>query len=216
MRTTHQYLEKYPIAPDSEKLIVGTIHPHHHDNFLLPIFYGNVLSVWSILGEAFPQDLPKPLTLEGIVKFLHHKKISVSDTIISCERKNPTALDQDLTCIELNTQILADIRNSKITEALFTSGFGKNNAFKLFYEDILGLKITKEIRVNREVMLDEKVFGRPIKLTVLYSPSGSSNVGLSKSKAYLEYRERRKDDGPMQRPVFDFKVDYYRSKFGGK
>jgi len=216
MRTTHQYLEQYPIAPDSEKLIVGTIHPHYHDNFLLPFFYGNVLSIWSILGEAFPQELPKPLTLEGIVKFLRDKKISVSDTVLSCERKNPTALDQDLTCIELNRKIMDDIRNSAINEVLFTSGFGKNNAFKLFYVDILGRKITQDIREKREVTLEEELFGRPVKLTILYSPSGSSNVGLSKSKAFRDYLERKKHDGPMHRPVFDFKVDFYRSKFGGE
>jgi hypothetical protein len=34
--TTHQYLDKYPISKDSEKLIVGTIHPHDHDNFTIP------------------------------------------------------------------------------------------------------------------------------------------------------------------------------------
>jgi hypothetical protein len=39
----------------------------------------------------------------------------------------------------------------KISEILFTSGFGKNNAFKLFYVDILGQKFTPEIKSNRQV-----------------------------------------------------------------
>ncbi len=210
MITTHQYLDKYPISKDSEKLIVGTIHPHNHDSFIIPFFYGNVISLWNILSEAYPNDLKKPIKLNGILDFLKFKKISVSDTIWKCERKNPTALDKDLIPIELNRQIKDNIKNSKISEILFTSGFGKNNAFRLFYVDILGLKITKEIRAKREVILKKEIFGRPIKLTVLYSPSGTSNVGLSKSKAYLD---KKKKYEKSSRPVYDFKIDYYKEKF---
>ena len=213
MITTHQYLDKYPIWADSEKLIVGTIHPHDHDNFTIPFFYGNVTSIWTILSEAFPDDLKRPLTLDGILKFLKSKKISVSDTIRKCDRKNPTALDKDLIPIELNKQIKDDIRKSKISEILFTSGFGKNNAFKLFYVDILGQRITPEIKSNRQVTLDKELFGRPIKLTVLYSPSGSSNVPLSTSKIFLENKHKY---SKSSRPVYDFKVDYYRDIFESK
>lgn len=210
MRTTHQYLTKYPISPDSEKLIVGTIHPHDHANFTIQFFYGNVTSLWKILGQAFPQEMDQPLNLQGILKFLKAKKISVSDTIVVCDRKNPTALDKDLIPIELNKGIIDEIKKSKITEILFTSGFGKNNAFRLFYVNILGLKITPDIKQNREVIVDQTVFGRPVKLTILYSPSGSSNVGLSKSKLYLENKSKY---NKSSRPVYDFKIDYYRNKF---
>ena len=48
--TTHQYLDKYPIVKESEKLVVGTIHPHNHKKFTIPFFYGNVTSIWSILS----------------------------------------------------------------------------------------------------------------------------------------------------------------------
>ena len=157
MRTTHQYLEKYPISTESEKLIVGTIHPHDYNNFTIPFFYGNVTSLWNILSEAFPDKLKKPLSLEGIINFLSIKKISVSDTIKKCDRQNPTSLDKDLIPIDLNERIINDIKKSKIKEILFTSGFGKNNAFRLFYTDILGLKITQEIKKNREIVVDEKM-----------------------------------------------------------
>ena len=213
MTTTHQYLDIYPISKDSEKLIVGTIHPHDHSKFVIPFFYGNVTSIWTILSEAFPKDLKRPLTLDGVLKFLQEKKISISDTIVKCDRKNPTALDKDLIPILLNQKIKDEIRNSKITEILFTSGFGKNNAFRLFYVEILGLKITKDIIEKREVILDNQYFGRTIKLTVLYSPSGSSNVGLSKSKLYLRSKIKYEKS---KRPVYDFKVDYYRDKFDRK
>ena len=213
MRTTHQYLDKYPISKDSKKLIVGTIHPHGHETFLIPFFYGSVSSLWNIFSDAFPQELQSPITLEGVLQFLKNKKISLSDTIRVCERKKPTPFDNDLIPIELNTQIIDNIRNSDITEIFFTSGFGKNGAFKLFYKDILGLKITPDIKEKREVMLDETIFGREIKLTALYSPSGSSNIGLSKTKQYLENKSKYANS---PRPVYDFKVDYYREKFGEK
>ena len=210
MRTTHQYLDKYPISRESKKLIVGTIHPHDHENFYLPFFYGNVLSIWTILSDAFPDELTQPLTLDKILTFLKGRNISVSDTITICDRMNPTALDEDLIPVELNKRIKDDIRNSEIVEILFTSGFGKNNAFKLFYEDILGLTITNNIKENREVILDKEIFGRPIKLIVLYSPSGASNVGISKSKLFLANKESYNNS---KRPVYDFKVDYYRKMF---
>ena len=213
MITTHQYLDKYPISTESEKLIVGTIHPHDHSKFIIPFFYGNVTSLWTILSEAFPDDLNQPLTLEGILKFLKTKKISVSDTIRKCDRKNPTALDKDLIPIDLNEQIIEDIKKSKISEILFTSGFGKNNAFKLFYVDILKEKITIEIKEKRGLIFDKKHFGRPIKLTVLYSPAGTANVGLSKSKLYLDNKHKF---ATSHRPVYDFKVKYYRDNFDRK
>lgn len=210
MVTHHQYLNKYPISPNSEKLIVGTIHPHHHENFLIPFFYGNKNSIWNILSDAFPNELEKPLSHEGILNFLALRKIAMSDTILKCERKKSTALDKDLIPIKLNTKLIDDIKNSNINEILFTSGFGKNSAFRLFYQNILGYRITDEIKTKREVFIDENQFGRPIKLTILYSPSGSSNVGLSTSKIYLENKEKYKNSA---RPVYDFKVDYYRNKF---
>lgn len=133
MITTHQYLKIFPISKDSTKLIVGTIHPHDHKTFRIPFFYGSVTSLWKILGQAFPNELVEPFHLQGILGFLEKRKISISDTIVKCERKNPTALDKDLIPIELNKGIIEDIKNSQIAEILFTSGFGKNNAFKIFY-----------------------------------------------------------------------------------
>lgn len=56
MTTTHQYLDKYLIATDNEKFIVGTIHPHDHNNFIVAFFYGNKLSIWTILNDAFKWD----------------------------------------------------------------------------------------------------------------------------------------------------------------
>ena len=209
MTTKHQYLEKYPILPESEKLIVGTIHPHDHEKFEIPFFYGNMSTIWKILNEAFSNELGN-LSLEEVTEFLKKRKISVSDTIKECGRKASTANDSDLTEVKLNHEILEQIRNSKISEILFTSGFGKNNAFRLFYVDILKQTLTEKIKNNRGIILDPEHFGRPVKLTVLYSPAGTANIGLSKSKIYLENKHKYQG---IKNPVQAFKVDYYREKF---
>ncbi|ESU19809.1 hypothetical protein FEDK69T_30650 [Flavobacterium enshiense DK69] len=46
----------------------------------------------------------------------------------------------------LNQKIIDDSKKSKITKIFFTSRFGKNNAFRIFYVYILGLKITDDIK----------------------------------------------------------------------
>ena len=213
METIHQYLDKYPISKDSEKLIVGTIHPHNHENFQIPFFYGNKNSIWNILSEAFPEDLKKPIKLEEVEKFLTKRKIALSDTIIKCKRKSSSAQDHHLIPLELNRQLITQIKNSNIKEIFFTSSFGKNNAFKLFYIDILGnKKIPLEVKQNREIVISE-IFGRPIKLTILYSPSGSANIGLSKTKLYLENYNKY---AGFKSPLNAFKIDYYREKFSDK
>lgn len=209
LHTKHQYLKLYPISPDSHKLILGTIHPHHHEGFQVSFFYGNVMSLWNILSESFPGEISNPITLDSILRFLNNRKISMSDLIIECDRKNDTALDEDLIPTMLNHDLLRQISNSKIEDLYFTSGFGVNNAFKLFYVDLLKQKINAEIRTHREIILDDRFFGRPVKLHILYSPSGLANTGMSKSKLYIENKHKY---AGSKRPVSEFKIEYYRSK----
>lgn len=208
--THHLYLDKYPVSPEAEKLIVGTIHPHDESQFELPFFYGNQLSLWKILQQAFPEDFGPELTLDAIRCFLTKHRIAVSDTIRECIRKNNSALDQDLIPTRLNLELPEQIRQSRIREIFFTSGFQKNNAFKLFYVDILGLKITGEIRKNREVLLSPHVFGRPVKLTILYSPSGAANRAWAQTKIWRD-NQHKYINSPT--PLQNLKVDYYREKF---
>jgi hypothetical protein len=210
MTTKHQYIDLYPILAESKKLILGTIHPHDHHNFLVPFFYGNKLSIWNILNDAFPNELGQPISLAGIQAFLSKHKIAISDTIRECNRSNPTALDSDLIPTNLNYQLIDQIKNSNIDQIFFTSGFQKNNAFRLFYVDIIKQKLTKEIRTNREITLNPNLFGRPIKLTILYSPAGTANIGLSKSKIYLDNKIKYYN---LKNPVQAFKIDYYKNIF---
>jgi hypothetical protein len=72
------------------------------------------------------------------------------------------------------------------------------------------MKLTSKIRKERGVLLSPKFFGREIHLKVLYSPSGSANVGISRSKLYLNKKGQYKNH---LAPVLAFKIDYYREMF---
>src|SRR5687768_12288238 len=133
LKSKHKFIGKYPIDPKSEKLILGTIHPHDHGKFKTEFFYGNSNALWLLLSDAFPKELKKPVSLDGILQFLRNRKISISDTIIECERPAGSTSDHELKVLKLNHALITAIKDSKINMIYFTSGFGKNNAFKLFY-----------------------------------------------------------------------------------
>lgn len=81
MKTTHRYIQAHPISKNSRKLILGTIHPHNHKDFIIPFFYGNKLSLWEILNEAFNNEMGEEINLKGVLQFLGNRRIAVSDTI---------------------------------------------------------------------------------------------------------------------------------------
>lgn len=211
MTSKHQFLPLYPIESDSRKLIVGTIHPPDPSRFRVQFFYGNKGSLWNILHQAFPAELRDPDSVESIRSFLKARKISMSDTVAECRRKNPSALDSDMTDIRLHEGMIGQIRDSAIQEIFFTSGFGTNNAFKLFYTGLLKQRITPAIREQKGILLDALFFGRPVRLTVLHSPAGTANISLSRNKEYLASRHLYEG---LKSPVHTFKVDYYRRVFG--
>ncbi len=210
IETIHRYLDVYPVDPKSERVIVGTIHPHDTASFKIPFFYGSKASLWEILDEASDGEIGKPITLNGVLRFLKKHRIAISDTVRECRRKSTEWADSDLIPTRLNVELLEQIRNSKIREVLFMSGFGKTNAFKLFYVDMLKRKITPEIRMEREVVLEPAVFGRPVKLSILYSPSGAASIAIAQSEIYRNNKEKY---AGSRTPVHDFKVEYYREKF---
>ncbi|MBQ9798725.1 MAG: hypothetical protein IJO40_02160 [Thermoguttaceae bacterium] len=58
--TRHAYLDLYPVDPNSTRVVVGTIHPHDEENFFLPFFYGNKMSLWKMLNLATNGELNDP------------------------------------------------------------------------------------------------------------------------------------------------------------
>ncbi|WP_426791767.1 hypothetical protein [Sphingobacterium sp. WOUb80] len=204
--TSHQFIKTNPIKKTDERLILGTIHPHDVSSFKLPFFYGNRNSIWNIFRDVFPEDLPEMYSVEDIQKLLSNKNIAVSDTILQCERLSNSALDKDLRPIRLNLDLIEDIKKSAISRIYCTSGFGKNNAFRLFYDGILGLKLTRDIKQEKSVVLPVGIFGREIIVSLLPSPSGAANISLSKS---VGYKSSSFFNSQSTRPVYDYKVSLY-------
>lgn len=208
--TVHQFLDVYPLKPTDELLILGTIHPHFVADFKIPFFYGNRNSLWNLLHDAFPEEIPNDFSLADIVHFLDKRRIAMSDNILRCRRKKNSSLDVDLEVITLNHALIHQIKSSRIKCIYCTSGFGKNSSFRLFYEELLGLKITKEIKVDRKVDLPVEIFGRELSVYILPSPSGAANIALSQTLAY-KASVYYGSDSPH--PVYDYKVSLYKDYF---
>lgn len=203
--TVHKFIDKYPIRLDDKSLILGTIHPHMLENFKVDFFYGNKNSLWDILGHAKNIQLT---TLTDITNFLLKNKISISDLVLQCNRKHSgITSDKDLYKLILNKKIKDEILNSNIETIYFTSAFGKNNAATLFF-DMFELEIPQNWKNTYEMNIN--FFGKKIKCVILLSPSGASNMGISKSKIYLNNKDKYTT---FKTPVKQFKIDFYKEKF---
>lgn len=206
--TTHRYLNQYPIKNSSTSLIIGTIHPHLVNEFVIDFFYGNVGSFWSILSEAFPSRNFN--NRDEIINTLNSYNVSITDMISKCSRENEhITQDAKLFDVVLNIDLIENgIKNSKIDTIFFTSRFGKNNAAKLFTK---AFKIKCDFNSETsEFYIPESFFGRKIRCIVLFSPSNNANIGISKSKSYLKNKFKYED---IKHPIKQFKIDFYREKF---
>lgn len=207
IQTKHKYINENAVKRDDTSLILGTIHPHQTDDFLIDFFYGNINSIWNILAESFPKYNFD--SKENIKNTLQLNNVWISDIILECDRENEKVTqDKELKNLKLNVdKIEESIKNSKIKTIYFTSGFGKNNAAKLFCNYF---NIKAELNKKREFIIPEEVFGREIKGIVLFSPSGQANIGISRNKQYLEQKEKYIY---YKNPVSRFKTDFYYDAF---
>lgn len=207
MKTIHKFIDKYPINPDSKRLIIGTIHAPTTD--VVEFFYGSSVSIWRIFKESFPNIILDPTNLDSILEFLKRNKMSVTDTIRICDRIDDSALDSKLIPSEYNTKLLDQLLNSKVDTLYFTSGFGKNNAFRLFYVNILGHRYVEDAKKKRREF-DLTIQDRVFKCNILYSPSGSANRSIARS---IEYKNSAEKYSGFQRPINAFRIDKYREMF---
>lgn len=161
----HRYIKKFPLESELEYLVIGTIHPSSTP--MIDYYYGNVASFWKIVKSIYPNysfDSP-----EHIREWQNNFKIGMTDTVVQCRRKAQTAFDSDLIIDDedynwgLKNYIIAN--KEKLKGLLFTSGEGKNGAYKNF----------KKIMGNGFGLIQEKCI-------VLPSPSGSSTLSYFKGK----------------------------------
>jgi len=203
--TRHKYTDVYGVKATDTSLILGTIHPHNTDQFQIDFFYGNRNSIWNILSSAFPNHNFN--TQDAIIKTLAINNIWISDIILECERDDESITqDKKLKSIKLNDfQIEEGLQKSEIKTIFFTSGFGKNNAAKLFCDRF---KINPVLNNHREFIISHDIFGREIIGVVLFSPSGQANVGIKRNKLYLEQLENY---CTCKTPISRFKIDFYKN-----
>ncbi|PUZ28643.1 hypothetical protein DCC81_03935 [Chitinophaga parva] len=211
MTTHHRYLDRHPVNPSARAIIIGTIHPHDYTGFAMDFFYGSQCSTWTILAEAFPDRFPNPITREAVLDFLTTHRITMSDTIRSCDRISNTALDTHLIPRAFNLQLVDQLRNSQIEHVFFTSGAGKNGALRTFYTGILRYKyLPITVSLSKTGLLPTDIFGRDIAYTVLYSPATTADRGIMKTKAFKEVRHLYQH---YDSPVHAYKVALYRQAF---
>jgi hypothetical protein len=206
--TIHNYIDNYPIAPNSTRLIIGTIHPHLIENFNIDFFYGNIGSFWDILSNAFPQR--QFGNLEQINETLNNYNVAITDIIRQCDRENENVTaDSELYNIINNGQQIQDgIANSQINTIYFTSRFGINNAARLFI-DTFNINYNFN-EITSEFIIPQNYFGRQIRCVVLYSPSNNANRGIARAAPYLNNIGHFQQ---FEHPIKQFKIEFYQNKF---
>jgi hypothetical protein len=172
----HPFIKKYPLRSQYKYLVLGTFPPAQKldskivRQFKVDYFYGNVASFWKIIQEIYPKN--KFTDIESIREWQEEYSIGISDTILTCKRKNQKSTkDSDLILewVDYNHELKAYIlENEKFIEKIiFTSGHNCNNALfnlKIIMGDDFA-KIEKKIIVN------------------LPSPSGGSNTSFFNNKS---------------------------------
>ncbi|MEI6679844.1 MAG: hypothetical protein WCL21_14615 [Mariniphaga sp.] len=209
--TFHRYIDQYPILPESTKLIIGTIHPHRVVNFNIDFFYGNMGSFWDILSLSFPNH--QFGNRHQILTTFRNYGVSITDIIRQCDRENEYVTEDSklYNLIDNGVQIQEGLIHSNINTIYFTSRFGVNNAAKLFVERF-GIKYTDTFnQQTSQFMIKSNVFGREIRAVVLYSPSNNANRGIARSAPYLNNIDRYQH---FEAPIKQFKIEFYRDKFG--
>lgn len=167
-KETHPFINKFPLNKPYKYLVLGTFPPSQKlysekDRlFKVDYFYGNVASFWNLLQELYPNN--KFIDIQNIIDWQNHYSIGISDTILSCKRKNKNSTkDSDLILEWADyNHGLKDyiIKNEKFIEKIiFTSSNNCNSAlfnFKIIMGEFF-IKIESKLVTN------------------LPSPSGGSN-----------------------------------------
>jgi len=131
---THPYLDQGEIQ-GSTKLILGSFPVYEctdHDNPLKQrnrlregttrFFYGSADSeFWEFYKNYIDSTIERPLNQRAILLSLSQRNIAISDTIISCERKEYSSADNDLKKKEYNVEGLQTLIPKGVKKILCTS-----------------------------------------------------------------------------------------------
>jgi G:T/U-mismatch repair DNA glycosylase len=208
----HPWLKKYPILPENKYLIIGT-HPPMPYCGRISFYYGNMNEFWRFLDAVYPgkelynAGCPE---VEKIIRFLDFKNISITDMVESTNG-DPFSTDEEMKVVSLNNSLFEQLMNGNIETIYFTSAGGRNSALSLFrkwskHNKLKELKIPDH-KIWRDKGLNVKLFGRKIKLEVLFSPSPSARRSSNKIVEFQKFKSNNPSSS-----FDDFRIDWYKRK----
>lgn len=211
---THPWLKDYPIESNSKRLIIGT-HPPMPYNGNLKFYYGNMNEFWRLMSEVYIDDefyrLGKIPELIKILSFLKKHEFSITDLVYET-KDGSFSVDNEMIILKLNPFLYYWLRNSNINEIYFTSfNSNKNSAFSLFKRWLKENQIPIKISPVKNWIADSfeiELFGRKIRLFILYSPSPTARRGIPRSKYYIQWSLKTTNPN-----VDDFRIWWYKKKF---
>lgn len=132
---THPYLQFGEAIPSAQRLILGSFPVYYCTDADTPekaqkragkgiaqFFYGSHRSkFWKLYQTYVDPAIALPISREAAVASLSEREITISDTIVSAERKEHSASDKDLSNHEWNTAGLTRLFNNGIVKVLCTS-----------------------------------------------------------------------------------------------
>lgn len=121
------------IPANTQYLLLGSFTTKPNDNYLW--FYANGRNqFWPIMEEIYAQELD---TKDRQQKLFRDLDMALADIILSCERKNGSNLDNNLTNIVYNTNAVDKIiLGNEIEKIFFTSRFVESSFSRLFQDTI--------------------------------------------------------------------------------
>ncbi|MBC7711849.1 MAG: hypothetical protein H7177_00820 [Rhizobacter sp.] len=187
-----EYNPYKPFVPmNADKIIIGnfpigkfTNPQRHHEKKEneIEFYYGGVTNkLWRLIGECFNLKLD---SVRSIKSFLTEHHIAIADILLSCRRKNGSALDSALYDKTYNHELEKIIRKKNFSELIFTS--------KHVYQEF-----RKHIGKFPE-----------IPHTILYSPSPNAVRGLVKNQEFLSMKRKDPDFS-----VNDYRLLKYKQVF---
>lgn len=127
MIETHPFGNFVPL--NTLYLLLGSFTTKPSDDYLW--FYANGRNqFWPIMEEVYGLELD---TKDRQQKLFERLNMALADIILSCERKNNSNLDNNLTNIVYNTKAVDDlIRRNNVEKIFFTSRFVESTFNRLF------------------------------------------------------------------------------------
>jgi G:T/U-mismatch repair DNA glycosylase len=208
-------LETMPVPPFLEgrpsALIIGTFPPSR-ERWDYPFFFPNKQNrLWNTLARVsrleadyllpdFADPAAEVAARQDILRSLDAAMVNI---IQQCERKNGSALDNDLRVLALE-HIADDIlrQHAGIERIFLTSMSGPNSCLSLLKRHLRDHRIqirpfpkpgrTRAEKIEDPIVFSFDIYGRTISVYSLYSPSPTAmRAGITEADLYRQYLKLR-------------------------